>query len=94
VLRVHELREKEIVNIRNGQRLGFIGDLDVDMEEGRIRSLIILGQGRFLGLLGRENDITIPWSKIVKIGVDIILVDMPELDLPYLEDDLSSYPKM
>ncbi|MBS3938063.1 MAG: YlmC/YmxH family sporulation protein [Peptococcaceae bacterium] len=94
MLRVHELREKEIVNIRNGQRIGFIGDLDVDIEEGRIRALIVIGQGRMLGLFGRDNDVSIPWAKIVKIGMDIILVDLPDSELPYIEDDLSSGPKM
>lgn len=89
VLRVSDLREKEIVNILDGRRIGFIGDLDVDVQEGRIRALIVLGQGKLLGLFGRDDNVYIAWDKIVKIGLDVILVDMPSLETPCLEDELS-----
>lgn len=89
MLRVSDLREKEIVNILDGRRIGFIGDLDVDVQEGRIRALIVLGQGKLLGLFGRDDNVHINWDKIVKIGLDVILVDMPSLETPYLEDELS-----
>ncbi|MBS3872543.1 MAG: YlmC/YmxH family sporulation protein [Firmicutes bacterium] len=89
MLRVSDLREKEIVNILDGRRIGFIGDLDVDVQEGRIRALIVLGQGKLLGLFGRDDNVYIAWDKIVKIGLDVILVDMPSLETPCLEDELS-----
>ena len=51
-------------------------DIDIDLEMGRIRSLILPGQGRFLSWFGsRSDDIVVPWDKIKKIGVDVILVD-------------------
>lgn len=87
MLRVSDLRAREVINVLDGRRLGFIGDLDIDLEVGRIRGIVVPGQGKILGLFGRDNDIYIPWDKIVKIGLDVILVDLPSLETPYLEDD-------
>lgn len=86
MLRVSDLRAREIINVLDGRRLGFIGDLDIDLEVGRIRGIIVPGQGKILGLFGRDNDIYIPWEKIVKIGLDVVLVDLPSNETPYLED--------
>ncbi|MCI1857631.1 MAG: YlmC/YmxH family sporulation protein [Sporolactobacillus sp.] len=72
--RISDFQEKEIVNVENGKRLGHIGDLDVDLSTGKIENLIIPGAGKLLGLFGRESDVVVPWSNIVRIGADVILV--------------------
>jgi len=72
---MYDLRQKEIVNINDGARFGFVSDLDIDTEEGRILALIVPGPGRVLGVFGRDQEYRIPWAKIHKIGEDIILVD-------------------
>ncbi|WEG11653.1 YlmC/YmxH family sporulation protein [Pullulanibacillus sp. KACC 23026] len=72
--RISDFQAKEVVNVENGKRLGHIGDLDVNLTTGKIDNLIIPGQGKMLGLLGRENDVVIPWRNIVRIGDDVILV--------------------
>jgi YlmC/YmxH family sporulation protein len=72
--RISEFQAKEVVNVENGKRLGHIGDLDVNLSSGKIENLIIPGPGKMLGLLGRENDVVIPWRNIVRIGDDVILV--------------------
>ncbi|HET6871618.1 MAG TPA: YlmC/YmxH family sporulation protein [Sporolactobacillaceae bacterium] len=72
--RISEFQAKEVVNVENGKRLGHIGDLDVNLTSGKIEHLIIPGAGKMLGLLGRENDVVIPWRNIVRIGDDVILV--------------------
>jgi YlmC/YmxH family sporulation protein len=73
-IRVSELRQKDVVNVADGRRLGLIGDLELDLETGRVTALVIAGTARFLGLLGRDRDTVIPWPAIVKIGQDVILV--------------------
>jgi len=73
---VIDLRYKEIINLSNGQRLGFVCDAEILLSEGRVTALIVPGPARFFGLLGREEDLVIPWDKITKIGEDIILVEM------------------
>ena len=73
--RIAELQYKELVDISDGTRYGFIGDLEVDTESGTIRNIIVYGRSRVFGLLGRENDLVFPWSAIKRIGADLILID-------------------
>lgn len=80
MLKVSDLRLREIVNVFDGKRLGLVQDLDIDLEAGRIKGLLALGsQARFLGFLGKDNDIYIAWEQVIRIGTDVILV---ELELP------------
>lgn len=72
--RISDFQAKEVVNVENGKRLGHIGDLDVNLSSGKIENLIIPGAGRVMGLFGREDDVVVPWSNIVRIGDDVILV--------------------
>ena len=71
-----ELRCKEVINVCDGQRLGCVSDLELELPAGRILALIVPGPRRFLGLLGKEFDYCIPWPCIKRIGADLILVDV------------------
>lgn len=73
--RIAELQYKELVDITDGTRYGFIGDLEIDTENGSIKNIIVYGRTRMLGLLGRESDTVFPWSAIKRIGADLILVE-------------------
>ena len=73
--RIGELRMKEVVSIRDGSRFGYLGDLEIDLESGRIRTLIIPGRMKLFGLLGREPERTVAWQSVRRFGEDIILVD-------------------
>ena len=70
-----ELREREVVNILDGRRLGLASDLEIEVETGRIKAIVVPGPGKFLLLFGNDEDYVIPWEKIIKIGVDVILVE-------------------
>jgi len=74
--RMYDLRQKEIINIRDGSRYGFVCDMELDAETGRILKLIAPGPARLLGMFGREQEYRIPWDRITQIGEDIILVDL------------------
>ncbi len=74
--RISELRCREVVNISDGARLGFVSDVEVELPCGRVTALLVPGPGKFMGLFGRECDYLIPWSCIRRIGEDIILVDV------------------
>lgn len=76
--RSSDFRQKEVININDGRRLGFVCDVEIDFENGRIEAIVIPGGGRLFGFLGKENDYVIPWDSIKKIGEDIILVDIDD----------------
>jgi len=71
---ISELQTKDVVNVSDGKRLGNIGDIDINLATGRIESIIISGSGKMLGLFGRDEEVSVPWRNIVKIGSDVILV--------------------
>ena len=68
-----ELRCKEVINTRNGERLGFVGDLRIECDSGRIVDIIVPA-GSPLPFFSREEYV-IPWCAIEKIGEDAILVN-------------------
>ncbi len=77
-MRIIELRNKEIINADDGCRMGFLHDLDINMEDGRIEALILKGTGKLFGFIGTDNDLVIPWKMVQKIGKDTIIVSVPE----------------
>jgi len=76
--RSSDLKQKEVINISDGRRIGFVLDVEINLEDGRIEALIVPGGGRLFGLLGKDNEFVIPWDRVRKIGEDIILVEMDE----------------
>ena len=75
-MRVALLRFKEIINLCTGHRLGFVGDVEIDLASGKLLSLIVPGRLRFFGLFGREEDYVIPFDCVSRFGDDIILVEV------------------
>lgn len=71
-----ELRAKEVVNICDGKRLGNIIDMTFSSRTGVVTGIVVpFGKGLF-SILKSNQDIFIPYSKIVKIGKDVILVEL------------------
>ena len=73
--RYAELRNKEIINIADGSRMGFVCDVDFDLENGKIKALIVPRKTGFWGIFSKHDEYVISWSEIKKIGDDIIFVD-------------------
>ena len=71
------LRRKEVINLCDGCRLGYVGDVEVTVPEGAVKAIIVFGPCRFFGLFGRGEEYYIPWECIQRIGDDIILIDKP-----------------
>ncbi len=71
-----DFRHKEVININNGKRLGYVQDVCANLETGRITSIIVPGNKRMINMFSKEDDIVIEWEKIKCIGEDIILVDI------------------
>ena len=78
--RIRDLRRKEVINICDGCRLGYVEDVDVRVPEGQVVAIVVYGPCRFFGLFGlfgRGEEFYIPWECIQRIGDDIILIDKP-----------------
>ena len=69
-----DFREKEVVNVCDGKKLGCVAEIEFNVCDGRLTAIIVPVEGGFLGL-GSRDRIVIPWEKIVRIGEDVILVD-------------------
>jgi len=79
VVKISDLRMREVINLADGRRLGPIKDIDIDLEQGRIGAIILPGAGKLFSFFGREEEIVVPWEKIKRIGVDVILVDLRDI---------------
>lgn len=75
MVKTSDLTQRDVINIKDGKRLGIIYDIEINLEKGQVTSIIIPGPGKFLGIFGKDNDLIIPWRHIKKIGEDVILVD-------------------
>ena len=73
-MRLSDLQSKDVVNIKDGKRIGRIIDIEIDTE-GRILYLVVEQKRRFTNFVGAGSDSTITFAQISKIGEDIILVD-------------------
>ena len=70
-----ELRLMEVIDIADGKRLGFIGDIIYDDSLKKIDSIVIPPQGSILSLFKKKDEIRIKWNQIKVIGSDVIIVD-------------------
>ena len=73
--RAGELRQKEVININNANRLGYVCDVEVSLCKGEIEAIVVPGKMKLLNF-SKKDDIVIPWCKVCAIG-DVILVDFP-----------------
>lgn len=71
-----DFKHKEVVNIKDGKRLGFVQDVTANLETGVITSIIVPGSNKLFSMFSSSNDIVIPWQNIKCIGEDIILVEI------------------
>ena len=71
-----QLRNKEVVNIKTGVKIGYIDDVEIDTESGKVSSFLIFGRARAFGLIGRDDDIVLKFRDIELVGEDTILVNI------------------
>ena len=71
-----DFKHKEVINISDGKRLGFVQDVTANLESGTITSIIVPGSTKLFNMFSGNNDIVIPWQNIRCIGDDVILVEI------------------
>ena len=45
--RIQDLRRKEVINICDGCRLGYVADVDIRIPEGQVVAIVVYGPCRF-----------------------------------------------
>ena len=70
---IETLRVKEVINKKDGCRLGRVCDAEIDVCTGQVACLIVCRGGKWLRC-GCDNDLHIPWCDVDVVGDDTILV--------------------
>lgn len=88
-----QLREKDVINLCNASRLGYINEVEFDTCSGQISALILC---RNLGLFswGKDDSLLLPWSRIECIGEDAVLVKISDDEFSCLVSDKSKRKKV
>lgn len=81
---LYELRNKEIIDIKTGAKIGYVDDIEINTETAMVIALIVYGRPRFFGLFGRDDDMLLKCKEIEVIGEDTILVRFAEEDTSYV----------
>ncbi len=71
-----DFKHKEVINITDGKRLGYVQDVCANLETGTITHIIVPGSNKIINFFTQNNNIVIPWQKVKCIGDDIILVEI------------------
>lgn len=72
-----ELKCREVINVNSGERYGNVCDLAFDACSGQVQAIVVPGGSKLFGLLKSREGMMIPFSKIKKLGEDVILVELP-----------------
>lgn len=79
---IEELCNKDVINIENGCRIGYVFDVEVDMVSGHISTLLISDSSKGLSFK-RPECLRVCWTDIVVMGEETILVkNVPECNRP------------
>ncbi|WP_048602575.1 YlmC/YmxH family sporulation protein [Rubeoparvulum massiliense] len=89
-MKLSDFQTKDVVNIIDGSRLGQIMDFEIDLQQGKIRAIILPKYAKRFGIFGSGEEVLIAWQNIVKVGKDVILVRLEQPIPPY--DQRNEYP--
>ncbi|MDO5409012.1 MAG: YlmC/YmxH family sporulation protein [Lachnospiraceae bacterium] len=81
-MRLFDCRSKEVVNVCDCRKLGYVSDVEFCPETGLITALIIPGPPRLFSCRGKDHEIVIPYCCVKQIGEEIILVEINPRELP------------
>lgn len=71
-MRLSDLQDKDVVDLKSGVKIGNIIDIKINYE-GNVTSLV-LEKKKYSRLFSNNDEIEISFDKIVKIGEDVILI--------------------
>ena len=80
-MRMTDLAGKELINLKDGQRLGRLGDCDLEVDEGSgsLSAVVVPVRAARDRAAGPAR---IPWTAIRRVGPDVLIVEMDLPELP------------
>lgn len=75
--RLTRLREKELINLRDGTRVGTVSDMELGLDgrTGRVVCIVVPKSRRWWNLWRRSREVCVPWHKVRKISGELIIID-------------------
>lgn len=55
MMSTYDIRNKEVINIYDGRSLGFVEDVELNLEKGTIEAIIIPGEKGFFGAFQQKR---------------------------------------
>lgn len=78
MISTEEIRDKEIINILDGKSLGYVSDIEIDLQRGKIDALVVPAQRKLFSMFSGGEEYVIKWKDIKRIGEDVILAEVRE----------------
>lgn len=70
---INAMKTMEVIDINTGGKMGFIKDIKLDYNNQKVISIILPGESK--GWFSKSDDIEISWQSIVRVGIDVLLVN-------------------
>ena len=70
IMTLSDIEEKDVINVVTGERIGFVSSLRIDTNSGQIIAITVQQSMRFVNF--------VPWNQILKIGEDVIIVNVAQ----------------
>lgn len=71
---ISDMQDKDVVDIKTGEKVGNIIDVEIDNKEGKIINIITYYKKGFFSSM-KNDSYKVSWKNIKKIGEDVILID-------------------
>lgn len=76
MFKASDFKCREVINVADGERLGYVFDMEINTETGKVLSIVVPGREK-VRFFGKCEGTVIPWQCIKKLGEDTILVELP-----------------
>lgn len=73
-MRLSELQNKDVVDMNSGEKIGNVIDAEISSDTGNILKLYVFEKKGFSRMLKNNDEQSVSWHQIKKIGADVILV--------------------
>ena len=83
---LNAIRNMEVIDISTGSKIGYVKDFKVDITTKKIISIFLPSPVK--SWFNKAEDIELSWDKIVKIGVDVLIVDASSVIEEFKENNV------